>query len=516
MTPTLNNPVKPLDVFGLIFGRCRPDSLIAIGSRRPTKKPPFHEAPHALLAVPVRAMREWLPEVFSWHLEHTQYLCPNAIHPRAVIGSSVTEIGPHARARWFAASNDNVAELCALVVDLDCYKPPVSLDAAQALGVAVTMILKGVLPMPAMAAHSGRGAYLLWLLRDEGSDAPPPATPDNADTWKLVAEEIVRRTRDLGADPNARRLANWYKRPGTIDTKTGREVTYMTFGAGSPDAIPLHRLSALQAFLGVYHHQVDARDDEPPADAPEALPATVTVNSSYRSGRLPSDRRKRIAKPGRGGECARKRIGEIERLSAHRGGFREGVRAVAIWVYHISLRADLRTRSDGTMEGFQEANQEAVLRSCQFSRTFTPPLPRQEVLAQARKSGGGKDARYRFRAETIAQMLDVTPAEAEALGLNAIAPAGVREAARNAELNAKDARQRERQERRQQIEALIREGRTDSEIGRLLDVKRLQVWRTRKRMRGTRSCTSGTDMLGSTVCTRTCEVQAVSEPDRIA
>jgi len=498
----LGNPVTPIVVFEIIFGRCKPDSLIAVGSRRPTRKPPFNEAPHALVAVPVKAMREWLPGVFAWHVDETQYFQPNVLHQRAVIGSSVTVMGKHARARWFGAGNANVAELCALVVDLDCYKEPVCMDAAQALGAAVTMILKGVLPMPAMAAYSGRGAYLLWLLCDETSDVPPPATPDNADAWRLVAEELVRRTRDLGADPNARRLANWYKRPGTIDTKTGKRVVYLTFGAGSPEAIPLHRLSTLQGFLGVYHHQLDTREDESRGDSPDALPDTGAVRNSYRSGRLPSDRRKRIAKPGRGGECARKRVAEMERLSAYRGGFRESSpsREIAVWVYYLHLRADLRTRTDGTPEGIREADREALRRSCQFAKRFQPPLSAKDVLGQVRGPAGRKVAHY-FRAATVARMLGVTTAEAEELHLVAIAPPSVREAARKAAADARDARRMERREQARHIEALIREGHSDSEIARLLNIDRRKSWQARKRMGVLGTCSSGFGMVPFLGCT---------------
>ena len=94
--PSMGYALPPLDVFDTIFGRCHGDNLIAIGSRRPSKgKPtPF---PHALIAVPVSARHDWLPEVFEHEISQTQYLIPNALSPKALWPGKPKPIGEHAK-----------------------------------------------------------------------------------------------------------------------------------------------------------------------------------------------------------------------------------------------------------------------------------------------------------------------------------------------------------------------------------------------------------------------------------
>jgi len=481
--------MPPLTVFDAIFSRAHGDNLIAIGSRRPLAKDPDSVVPHAMIAVPVRYRREWLPEVFAYHIEETQYLMPNTLKPAAVVGKTETIIGEHARIRWFGAKNHNVAELCALAVDLDCYKEPYSLKAAEALGQAVTMVLRRELPMPAMAAHSGRGAYLVWLLRDEQADAPPPATRDNAEAWGLIASEIVRRTAHLGADRNAKRLANWYKRPGTIDTKTGREVIYIAFG-GPGGFMPMYRLSELQTFLRVYHHTIDAQSSpaDQTTDRPGPKPQFRPLEIRHR--KKPAERRRNV-RLGKGAESARKRVAEIERLNQHRGGFREASpsRKIAAWLYHIHLRAYLRACSEDSPKALANAEKVALERTIDFAKTFKPPLTAAQVIAQVRSPKQKAPARY-FRGFIVAEKLGVTEAEAETLGLTAIAPKAIRERlGLTVEARKKDADQRRaaRKARNARLAELIGKGWSSAEIAAELGLSRMTVWRHRKKRRRSRA-----------------------------
>jgi|GEM_PF-6571732 len=467
----------PIEVFDLIFGKCNPDSVIAIGSRRPTKRS-SEAVPHWLIPVRVRDRHLWLPEVFASHADETQYLMLNTLSPGAVVGTQENvRMGEHAVGRYFYASNQNVAELCAVTIDLDYYR--LGKSRAESLGAALTMALEKKMPMPAMMAHSGQGAYLCWLLRDEGGDSPPQATPHNTAMWQFVTDELVKRTEHLGADPKAKNVARWFKRPGTIDTKTDNEVTYVSFGGGAPGSVVRHTLGELQKFLNVYHAPVESREKETVG----ALGKSVCVaplnervfSDNKRSGRKAPAERERRAGPGRGGEVYRKRVAEIKRLSAHRGGFHEGVRAFAVWIFHKNLRACLQTECDGTQTGRACADKEAESRTIAFSCTFKPPLPQSEVVRQI----NSRMKRF-WRGGTIAEKLHVTVAEAEALGLEAIAPAAIRRARQEADREEAQDRKRQRAEMRAHVEDMIREGARDSEIFKETGAPRTTVNRWRQ------------------------------------
>jgi DNA-binding CsgD family transcriptional regulator len=167
-------------------------------------------------------------------------------------------------------------------------------------------------------------------------------------------------------------------------------------------------------------------------------------------------------------------LAEIERLSADRGGFREGVRALCMRMYHAVLRAHLRTESDGTPEAYKGADKEALRRAVGFNRTFRPPLSLNEVSKQVR----GRVRGY-FRAETIARALHVSVQEAETLDLDAIAPESVRRKHREAEEQARAESRSAREAQRAEIAALISAGQTDAQIAECVGCARMTVYRMR-------------------------------------
>lgn len=463
-------PLAPLDVVDAVFADCRDDSLIAIASRRPERNAPDTFAIKALAPVPVAARYDWLPEVFRHQLEHTQYFMVNTLDQRAVRRNWTTRrIGEHACLSWFDATNANVRELSAILLDLDVWRAdvphPYQNDPAEALGHAVTLWLKGRLPMPAMAAFSGRGAYLLWLLADERAVGPPLATPDNRECWRLIASELSRRLVHLGADQTW--PAHWYKRPGTRDFRTGEEVKYMFFAGSKSGAMRRHRLSDLQQLLGVYHCAIDAR-------GPPGLPCSPSRHRKKPQNRLRNVRR------GKGGEPHRRRCIEIERLSAHRGGIREGRRAVATWTYFLSVRAWLRTCGDGSAEGRAEAHREALEKTVAFAGTFQPPLTPEEVRRQVQPPRSATAPRY-WRGSTVAKMFAITPAEVAALDLEAVVPADIAARRKVVADAAKDARRSRRAARREPIVRMIRAGLSDATIAdRLKLPSPMTAWRVRK------------------------------------
>ena len=464
--PELVGALPPLKVFDIIFGRCRGDARIAIGSVRPTKRNPDpHQA--ALSLVPVSARREWLPEIFAWHVDQMQVFIPQGLSAKSRRGDWERPIGDHARLCWFGAQNRHVYELATLVMDLDVWRedtdPRFRNRPAAALGQAVQMALEREIPLPALAAYSGRGAYLFWLLRGEDDTHPPRATRSMVGAWSTIAAALHGEFRHMGSDSGAAgTLAKWYKRPGVIDPKTGNEVIYLTFGTADVGNLPLWRLSELQEFLGAHHHGIDDKGELPKLPTPKA-----------KADRKASKR-----------AAARwlKHADDIDRLNNYRGGMPKGFRSVTAWLYYRCLRAALRAGVAKDQETADAAGREAFKKTVELAQTFRPPLTPAEVKAQVKDPIDAHPARW-FRSETLAAKLGVTEDDVAGAGLISILPedmAAAKRAARKADRAIKRA---DRANRDRLIEELVAKGLTDSEIAARVGTNRSTAWRHRQKRR---------------------------------
>src|ERR1017187_2865928 len=120
-------------MFDTIFGRSRGESLIALGSRRLGAPPrsksrrsddnavePPKAFPHFLTVVRVEDRREWLPQIFEWKIENTQYVMPNTLRDSALYRPAaeyVESLLANDKPLYFKAMNHHVNELCAIAVD---------------------------------------------------------------------------------------------------------------------------------------------------------------------------------------------------------------------------------------------------------------------------------------------------------------------------------------------------------------------------------------------------------------
>lgn len=451
-------PCLPMDIFDAIFGRCRPDSLIALGSRR-ADKTGSEAFPHFLCPVTVADRAEMLPIVFQHQVEHSQYLMPNTLAQTATkwpIQQHVESIRQGGQILYFAAKNKHVRELVAITIDLDVGRGPDDLTAGQALGASLDMSLRGELPLPSLCAFSGRGAYLMWLLRDVTDSRPPLNTRDNLATWQSCSAALWQRTRHLKADPNAKRLANWYKRPGTIDTKTGNLVVYMTFGAHDLGRIPTYTLPGLAATLEVHHEPLDTETPDPKAPI-----VRIGCPCPQPQPSLTPKKRSRVVKAGKGSEPSRVRIEEIERLNAYRGGFREGCRHMALVYYSQAVYRYWRVCGESVPEPKRKALSAAV----RLNRAFNPPLAPMEVEKAAESR-----LFLRSRNATIARDLGVTEAEVSAVGLRSLLPLHIAQQRKAAETTAKAEARAKREAKAAAVDAALVEHPelSDTEVARSL------------------------------------------------
>jgi len=140
----------------------------------------------------------------------------------------------------------NVTYLNTCFVDLDTYNIPnlVELSFSE----RKDMILNHIsdLPLPTLIADSGRGLYLVWVLKepifvgtDKGkSDAQSKLRQLFLARWQLVEDLLIRILSKFGADPKARDPARVLRLAGSTNQRNNHIVKY----AQLSDPIPFTEL----------------------------------------------------------------------------------------------------------------------------------------------------------------------------------------------------------------------------------------------------------------------------------
>jgi len=113
--------------------------------------------------------------------------------------------------------------LCACFADLDFYK--LGLTYGQVIGTIVDYQDGGVIPPVSIIIRSGRGVWLVWLLRDpKNPRLPPRAFPEKQQQYRRVQQRIHERLANLGAD--AQDALRLLRVPGSIHSVSGERVSY--------------------------------------------------------------------------------------------------------------------------------------------------------------------------------------------------------------------------------------------------------------------------------------------------
>ena len=458
--PRVPDPLglDPLTAIDIMFGQCSPDALIAFGSRR--KKKDGESSPHWLFAVPVGEREQWFPAVLRHQVEQTQYVMQNPLGKRALVKGTVeayTRAIDDGEPLYYAATNNNVTELAAMVVDLDVGRGPDDLTAWDALAVIGNRTDTGELPLPSLAALSGRGVYLWWLLTDDNKH-PPAATSDNISQWKKVANELLKRCADLKADHNAKRLANWYKRPGTIDTNTGNEVKYLTFGVNHPGAVPRYELPDLMELLELHH-------------------APMEVPRRTETARIKGSTGSKIGNPH---ATFAKRCDEIELLAQHRRdrgeGIAEGIREITLLHYRWNREKYLKVTFNeaGEPNAGGRAYAEARQDTRKFAEAYCWPLMTTAEVEQAFSGGFTANPRN----TTVRDQLHVTDDEARVLELEVLVTDAVQAERDDARLVEK----RRKTRIKITVDALLLTGLSPAEVARRTNTSRQRCWSRQKRL----------------------------------
>lgn len=272
-------------------------------------------------------------------------------------------------------STETLRYLCACYSDLDFYKVGIA-DFATFFGTLIEYQDRGVIPPASLIVRSGRGAWLLWLLRDpERVDTAARAYKKKLDLYLRIQEAIHDRLAALGSD--ALDAARYLRVPGSLHTSSERVVQWWLQGQDIGQVLyTLEELAAgfevpLQSSVRRISDALDARDVKQP--------------------------NKR-----RGWEALnRRRLREIETLRTIRGGFRLGHRNRAALLFAWLLK----------LNGLPIEAELSIL-AAECRPRLTPAECRCAMKSAFKR---GKGALTRIRDKKISNWLEVTPDEAQFL-----------------------------------------------------------------------------------------------------
>lgn len=173
-------------------------------------------------------LRSTFPAFAEW-LTHDSFFTVSAYYRAAPYKNKLTGLPDVWRKEKY------LSKLTACYADLDCGRPEsedpgAALTWRQAQHEAEVLADLGIIPQPSIMARSGRGVYLLWLLRDVKDPAKlPHAWPEKIELYKACNRALNERLRfhQLPADPGAIDAARVLRFPGSVHRKALRRVTYV-------------------------------------------------------------------------------------------------------------------------------------------------------------------------------------------------------------------------------------------------------------------------------------------------
>lgn len=273
-------------------------------------------------------------------------------------------------------------------VDLDCKK--LGLEPGTVIGEVIRLQDAGVIPPASVITRSGNGVWLFWILSDD-SGQPIRGSDSTIVKWSRVQAAILGRFARFGSDANARDAARVTRIPGSINSKAGLRVKYwlQLNESGQPFTYEL-------------------------ADLAEWFDVNLTVKQRRRIPDTATDGKKNIyqirASKGQRGRWA-KALANFRRLWELRGTFREGTRNAAVLTLATILYST--PRDVGLTPAAIAAELDELF--LDLDQPQGQPYTRDQFSKTVMRASKQRLANHAARNQTFADMLEITPEEAELL-----------------------------------------------------------------------------------------------------
>ena len=260
-------------------------------------------------------------------------------------------------------------------------------------------------PEWSMIAHSGRGFWLIWLLRDDKSDpdayfksaqsrndqfrgirrgigTPVRAYKEGREiaAWNRCEDQLVRAFQSVKSDAGAKDAVRVTRVPGSLNTKYGdeRRVAYRV-NYDEESRVLCFTLAEMCALLNVQPIMRRQKKSDTPVD-PKRSEAGRKARKALQQGR----------------------IDRMRQLATIRGGIGVGCRSYALLIVAASLRG-LGIHDAATLRAELESFNAACM---------NPPLKRGDI----QNAIAGSVKTKKLKNTTIADWLSITPEEATATG----------------------------------------------------------------------------------------------------
>lgn len=249
---------------------------------------------------------------------------------------------------------ENIKELRAVYIDIDCYNSKYTKDAVQYF---LEHDLYGYkIPRPNYLIDSGRGLYYIVLIKPVPSMALP--------LWYAVQRYVFNTLKEFGADANALDPTRVLRIVGTMNSKSGTSVKV----------------------LDEYDYEYSLREIQE-----EYLPE-INPNKKKSKGRP-----KKIVSLFTEYSLYYSRLMDISKICELRNYDVEGHREVILFLYRYYSAC------------FTEDTDEALRRALELNSMFKKPLPENEVIRDTKSATKAYENKlYKYTNLKLIQILDIT------------------------------------------------------------------------------------------------------------
>ncbi|MDU3338204.1 DNA-binding response regulator [Paraclostridium bifermentans] len=249
---------------------------------------------------------------------------------------------------------ENIKELRAVYIDIDCYNSKYTKDAVQYF---LEHDLYGYkIPRPNYLIDSGRGLYYIVLIKPVPSMALP--------LWYAVQRYLFNTLKEFGADANALDPTRVLRIVGTMNSKSGTSVKV----------------------LDEYDYEYSLREIQS-----EYLPE-INPNKKKSKGRP-----KKMINLFTEYSLYYARLMDISKICELRNYDVEGHREVILFLYRYYSAC------------FTEDAEEALRRALELNSMFTKPLPNNEVIRDTKSATKAYENKlYKYTNTKLIQILDIT------------------------------------------------------------------------------------------------------------